>query len=158
MNAKSWLLWGFVATAVLTMMLSGSQGLKLTRINLPFILGTAFTPDRDRARIVGFFVHMANGWLLALVYVALFAATGGPTWWKGAFFGLGHALFVLAALMPLLPGLHPRMASEQHGPTARRQIEPPGFMAVHYGVRTPVSVLLAHVVYGAILGAFYQPA
>jgi len=70
--------------------------------------------------------------------------------------GFVHGSFVLLAGMSLLPGLHPRMASEQHGPTPTRQLEPPGFLALNYGRRTPVSVLLAHLVYGSILGAFYR--
>jgi hypothetical protein len=49
------------------------------------------------------------------------------------------------------------MASEEHGPAPTPQLEPPGFMALNYGARTPVSVLLGHVLYGAILGAFYRP-
>jgi hypothetical protein len=48
------------------------------------------------------------------------------------------------------------MASEQYGPTVVRQLEPPGFLALHYGTRTPVSVLLAHAVFGIILGGFYS--
>jgi hypothetical protein len=47
------------------------------------------------------------------------------------------------------------MANEQYGPTVVRQLEPPGFLGMHYGVRTPISVLIAHVIFGAILGAFY---
>ena len=46
------------------------------------------------------------------------------------------------------------MASEQHGPTVVRQLEPPGFLALNYGVQTPL-VLVAHLVFGMILGAFY---
>jgi hypothetical protein len=71
--------------------------------------------------------------------------------------GLVHAAFVLTAGMRVLPGLHPRMASEQHGPTVTRQLEPPGFLALNYGYQTPVSVVVAHVIFGAILGAFYTP-
>ena len=56
---------------------------------------------------------------------------------------------------PILPALHPRMANEQYGPTIVRQLEPPGFLGLHYGWRTPLSVLLAHAIFGAILGAFY---
>jgi hypothetical protein len=67
-----------------------------------------------------------------------------------------HGLAVLVALMPLLPGLHPRMASELRGPEPTRSLEPPGFMALHYERRTPLVTLLAHVVYGGILGAFYR--
>ena len=74
----------------------------------------------------------------------------------GAAIGLVHGLFVLVAPMPVLPAMHPRMAAEQHGPTPTKQLEPPGFLALNYGRRTPLSVVLAHLVYGGILGAFYQ--
>jgi hypothetical protein len=67
-----------------------------------------------------------------------------------------HGLFVLAAAMPALPALHPRMASEQRGPEPTRQLEPPGFLALNYGRQTPLSVVLAHLVYDGILGAFYR--
>lgn len=58
--------------------------------------------------------------------------------------------------MSLLPGVHPRMASEQHGPDAQNMLEPPGFLALHYGARTPLTVILSHVIFGAMLGAFYH--
>jgi hypothetical protein len=64
---------------------------------------------------------------------------------------------VVVALLPLLPGLHPRMASEHRGPEPTRALEPPGFLGLNYGHRTPLIALLAHVMYGAILGAFYRP-
>ncbi len=155
MNVGSWLLWGFVATVVLTTVMAGTQGLRLTRINLPYMLGTMFTPDRDRAKLLGIFVHLAIGWAFSLVYVAAFEAWGKATWLRGAAIGLVHAVFVLSAGMRTLPGLHPRMASEQQGPTVARQLEPPGFLALNYGVQTPVSVVVAHLLFGAILGGFY---
>jgi uncharacterized membrane protein YagU involved in acid resistance len=156
MNVASWLLWGFVATVVLTTILASSQGLGLTRMNIPFLLGTMFHELTRPATRTGFFVHLVNGWLFALIYVAGFHAWGGATWWRGAAIGLVHASFVLAALMPVMPSLHPRMAGESEGPGSIRKLEPPGFLALHYGVRTPVSVVAAHLVYGAILGAFYR--
>lgn len=157
MNVASWLVWGFAATVVLTAILSGSQSLGLTRMNLPYILGTMLTPDRDRAKAVGILVHLLNGWVFSLVYVAAFHQWGGPAWWKGVAIGAVHAAFVLVAGMPALPGLHPRMASEARGPTVVRQLEPAGFLALNYGRRTPISVLLAHLAFGAILGGFYRP-
>jgi hypothetical protein len=51
-----------------------------------------------------------------------------------------------------LPWLFPKR------PTPARQFEPPGFLALNYGRRTPISVLLAHLIYGAIIGTFYQLA
>src|ERR671936_813505 len=95
-----------------------------------------------------------GSWLL-WGYVATFHAWGQATWWLGAITGLVHASFVLTVGMPVLPGMHPRMANEQYGPTVVRQLEPPGFLALHYGVRTPISVVVAHAVFGAILGGFY---
>jgi hypothetical protein len=156
MNWGSWLLWGFVSTVVLTALMSGSQGLGLTRMSLPYLLGTMFTPSRDRAKLIGILVHFVNGWIFSLVYIAAFHAGGASSWWLGALIGLVHASFVLTFGMQMLPGLHPRMANEQYGPTVVRQLEPPGFLALHYGIRTPVSVLLAHAVFGAILGGFYS--
>ncbi len=157
MNRRGTALWGFVATVVLTGLMSGSHGLGLTRMSLPYMLGTMFTPDRDRARLVGFLVHVVNGWLFALIYAAAFESWRRATWWLGALIGLVHGAFVLLAGVSLIPALHPRMASEQQGPTPTRQLEPPGFMALNYRRRTPIAVLLAHLVYGAILGSFYRP-
>ena len=156
MNLRSGVLWGFVGTVFLTGLMSGSQGLGLTRMSLPFMLGTMFTADRDRARLVGIGVHLLNGWLLAAIYAAAFHSWRRATWWLGTGIGLVHGLFVLLVVMPLMPGLHPRMANEQRGPDPTRQLEPPGFLALNYGRRTPISVILAHLAYGGILGAFYR--
>jgi hypothetical protein len=155
MNWGSAALWGFVATIVLTILLSASQGLGLTRISLPYMLGTMITSDRDKAKSIGFAMHLLNGWLFAVVYAAAFESWGRAGWGRGAVVGLIHASFVLTAGMRFLPGIHPRMASEQEGPEMARGLEPPGFFALNYGYQTPVAVLLAHAVYGAVLGAFY---
>jgi len=157
-NIASVLLWGFVATVVLTTMLSAGQGLGLSRMSIPFIVGTMFTPDRSRAGMIGFLVHFVNGWIFALLYALAFESWHRATWWLGAGIGLVHGLAVLVALMPVLPGFHPRMASEQRGPEPTRELEPPGFMALNYGRQTPLITILAHLVYGGILGAFYQLA
>ena len=156
MSWGGWALWGFVGTIVFTTLSSTAQGLGLTRMNIPYMLGSMFTPDRDRAKLLGFGVHLVNGWLFSLLYVATFIALHRATWWLGAIIGFVHAMFVLTAGMRVMPGLHPRMASEQYGPTVAKQLEPPGFLALNYGVRTPISVILSHLVFGAILGAFYR--
>jgi hypothetical protein len=155
-NWSSWLLWGLVANLVLTTISAVTQGLGLTRMNFPYMLGTMFTADRDKAKLYGFFAHLGIGWAFSLIYILIFQSLGSAGWWRGAIIGILHAFFVLAVLMALLPGLHPRMASEQAGPTAHSSLEPPGFLALHYGVRTPVAVVLSHAIFGAILGAFYH--
>jgi uncharacterized membrane protein YagU involved in acid resistance len=156
LTLENWLIWGFAATIVLTSIMSGCQGLGLTRMSAPYMLGTMFTSNRDRAKLYGFLVHCVNGWLFAAVYLAAFHVWGGPTWWRGATIGLVHSIFVLTAGMRILPALHPRMASEQQGPTVVKQLEPPGFLALNYGVRTPAVVIVAHLVFGVILGVFAE--
>lgn len=155
MNWSSWLLWGFIATVVLTSLEAGSQGLGLSRMSMPYLLGSMMTASRDRAKAIGFGVHLINGWIFSLVYALVFQSIGRANWYIGALIGLIQALFVLTAGMWILPAIHPRMASEQQGPTVRRQLEPPGFLALNYGVQTPASVIIAHLVFGAIMGAFY---
>lgn len=49
------------------------------------------------------------------------------------------------------------MASATQGPTVVKQLEPPGFFALNYGRRTPISVVVAHILFGVILGTFYHP-
>ncbi|MFL5320241.1 MAG: hypothetical protein ACJ790_11340 [Myxococcaceae bacterium] len=156
MNVGSWLLWGFIATISLTLVTVSGQQLRFTRVNLPYLLGTLVTADRSRARLYGTLLHLLNGWVFSIVYVLVFEALGRATWWVGALGGLIQALFVLAVAMPVMPGVHPRMASEHAGPVARRQLEPPGMFALHYGVPTPAVLILSHLIYGSILGAFYH--
>jgi hypothetical protein len=156
MNWQSWMLWGFISTLLMTIMEAGGQAVALTRIDFPFMLGTIFTPDRDRARIYGFLVHVLNGWAFSLLYVLAFETWHRATWWSGVIIGVVHAMFVLLVVMAIMPGIHPRMASEHNGPTASRQLEPPGLMGLNYGRRTPFSIFLAHMVFGAVLGAFYH--
>jgi hypothetical protein len=153
------MLSGFLATLALSTMLSASQGFGLTRMNLPYLIGTLVTPQRERAKRAkgyGFVIHLVNGWIFSIFYVLVFEARHRVNWWFGALLGLAHALMILTVGMSLMPGLHPRMASEQHGLNATRQLEPLGFRALNYGVRTPISVFLAHAVFGAILGSLYH--
>jgi hypothetical protein len=155
MNWGGCALWGFAATLVLTTVYSAGQGLGLTRMSIPYILGTMITSDRDRAKTLGLGMHLLSGWLFALLYAAAFQSWGAAGWRRGALIGLVQASFGLTAGMRFLPAMHPRMASEQQGPTAVRVLEPPGFLAMNYGDYTPAVSLLAHLSYGAIFGAFY---
>jgi len=155
-NWSSSLLAGFVGTVLLTTLEAGAQQLHLSRMSIPYLLGAAFTPGRDRAKVIGFFTHLLNGQLFALLYVAIFRATGEASALRGAIIGLVHAAVVLLVVVPLLPAIHPRMASLHQGPTELRQIEPPGPMALHYGVTTPLTVVVAHIVYGLAVGGLYR--
>lgn len=116
-------------------------------IQIPF-----FTPDRSYAYALGFTSYLLGGWIFAALYWVGFMSLGAASWRLGAVIGLVHGLFLLAVMLPVMPYLHPRMATAYDGPTVVRRIEPPGFLGLNYGWRTPITTLLGQ--YGAILGAF----
>jgi hypothetical protein len=146
---------GFAGTLVLTTMLRAAGELGLTRMDLPFLLGTAFTADRLRAKALGYLLHFIAGQIFALAYYAIFVAINASGWWLGALFGLVHALFATTALVNiLLPLVHPRMGSPLTGAGSVALLEPPGFLMLNYGLQTPLVTALAHVAYGAIVGGF----
>jgi hypothetical protein len=149
-------IWSFVATLAMTAVLQGAQGLGLSRLSLPFLVGTFFTGDRRRAVIFGFAFYVLGGWIFAFLYFLLFATLGVYSWWLGLATGLLHGLFLLVVALPLLPYIHPRMASEYDGASAIKLLEPPGFMGLNYGYRTPMTTLAGQALYGAVLGGFPQ--
>lgn len=146
---------GFIGTLVLTTALRGANELGLTRVDLPFLLGTAVTADRARAKAIGYLLHFVVGELFALVYLAILAAIDTNGWAIGALFGLLHGIVSATALVNvLLPVVHPRMGSTLSAANSSPMLEPPGFLMRNYGRGTLVATLLAHVAYGAIVGGF----
>ena len=159
MSAWGVLAGGFAGTLVLTTALAAASHLKLTRMDLPFLLGTAYTDDRTRARVVGYALHFVAGLVFALVYYAAFLALGRAGWALGLVFGLVHALFAGTALVNvLLPAVHPRMGTPMSAADSSPLLEAPGFMLMNYGRATPVVTILAHLAYGAIVGWFIGAA
>lgn len=147
------LIWGFAATAALSGVMAGAQRLGYSRLSLPFLIGTLFTGERSAANAAGLVLYLLGGWLFAFVYYFIFASIGRTGWGLGALLGAAHGLVLLVLVLPMLPYLHPRMASEYEGPSHKRRLQPPGFLALHYGYRTPLTTIAAHAIYGAILGA-----
>ena len=141
---------GFVGTLVLTTAMRAANELKLTRIDLPFLLGTALTADRARAKAIGYGLHFFFGQVFALSYYAVFVAIGHSGW--------GHGPQV---------GASPRRSSSRSDATLPRPLsgagdvsllEPPGFLLRNYGVQTPLVTIAAHIAYGAIVGGFISLA
>jgi hypothetical protein len=146
---------GFVGTLVLTTGLRLAQVAGLTRMDIPLLLGTAFTEDRNRASAVGYALHFVNGQLFALGYWAIFEAVDQAGWLFGGVLGLVHAAFAGGALVNiLLPAVHPRMGSRWTDATETPLLEPPGFMLWNYGRHTALVTVLGHIAYGAIVGGF----
>jgi hypothetical protein len=124
-------------------------------MDIPLLLGTVFTDDRDRATVIGVAVHFLNGLLFALGYYAIFSAVDQAGWLFGAALGVVHAALAGGVLVTLLlPAVHPRMGTPWSDAEETPFLEPPGFLLVNYGRRTALWTLIGHVAFGAIVGGF----
>lgn len=136
---------GVIGTFLLTTVLRTASELGFTRVDLPFLLGTAVTADRARAKALGYLAHFGFGLLFALGYHLIFVAIDASGWLLGAALGLAHGLFAGTALVNiLLPAVHPRMGKPWTDASGSPLIEAPGFMMLNYGARTPVVSTIAH--------------
>jgi hypothetical protein len=146
---------GAVGTIVLTSGLRLAQEMGWTRMDIPLLLGTVFTDRRGPASVIGYVVHFCNGLVFALAYYAVFRAVGQAGWLFGAALGVVHAGLAGGALMTvLLPAVHPRMGTPWSDAEETPLLEAPGLLLMNYGRRTAIWTLIAHVVYGAIVGGF----
>jgi uncharacterized protein DUF6789 len=148
---------GFVGTLVLTTVLRAAGELGVTRMDLPFLLGTSVTDRRGPAKALGYLFHFIIGMIFALAYGAFFAAVGRSGWFLGAVLGSVHALFVGTVLVNvLLPIVHPRIGTPETAADDIALLEPPGFLMLNYGRNTFLITLAAHIAYGAIVGWAYR--
>ena len=146
---------GLVGTLVLTTMLRAASELGLTRMDIPFLLGTAVTENRVHAKAAGYALHFVFGLLFALGYWVIFVVIDESGVVLGGLLGLLHALFAATALVSvLLPVVHPRMGTGFDAAGSSPLLEPPGFLLLNYGRQTPIVTVVAHIVYGAIVGGF----
>lgn len=155
-NVLEMVLWGALATAVMTGIMHGAQGLGLSRLSIPFMVGAMFSGDRRVATVVGFAVYFIGGWIFAFLYFLMLTSLNLLTWWAGGLVGLLHGVLLLVAALPLLPFIHPRMTSDFDAPIATPVLEPPGFLGLNYGAGTPLTLLVAQTVYGLLIGGLPQ--
>jgi len=149
----SWIAGGFLATLVLTTMTRAAGEAGLTRMDLPFLLGTIVTENRRKAKAIGYIFHFILGIAFAALYAAFFHAIGRSNWWIGALLGALHAVFTSTVLVNiLLPTVHPRIGTSETAADETALLEPPGFLMLNYGRNTFLVTLASHVVYGALIG------
>jgi len=146
-----------LGTLAMTTLMEGGQFFRITRMSLPFMLGTFVTENRTWAKVWGFVFHFADGIVFAIGYALFFEVVNRSDWWLGAIAGLLHGVFVLTVVIPVIPDIHPRMASEDEGPDPTPMLQPPGFIGLNYGPQTPIMTIVAHMIYGGILATFYRP-
>ena len=144
---------GFLGTLAFSTLVKAASEMGLTRMDLPFLLGTIVTENRRKAKAIGYLFHFALGLAFAMMYVEFFELVGRSSWWVGALLGALQAVFISTVLVnELLPVVHPRMATTDTAANEYALIEPPGFLMRNYGRNTFLVTLIAHIAYGAIVG------
>ena len=132
-----------------------AQAVGWTRMDIPLLLGTAFTANRSRAMVIGYAVHFGIGLAFSAGYAGIFLAVNHTGAALGAGLGLANGVVSGGALLnTLLPSVHPRMGTPWSDAEEGPLLEAPGFLLANYGRRTALVSLALHVVYGAIVGWF----
>ncbi len=130
------LLAGVVGTAAMTIFLIIPRFLNTENVDIIRAVGALWTRKEEGAWAPGIVIHFASGIAFAYIYWFLFGLAGLPlNVWTGVLAGAVHGAIVM-----LLTGI----AIQEHHPVTRYQKRGPmtGFMQ-----------LLAHVLYGLIVGA-----
>jgi hypothetical protein len=148
MNAGRAFLSGVAGAAVMSVGLAVGRAMGMPA-NLELMLGSMLLPPGTPAFMLGLAMHLVIGGLFGLLYAWAFehvthrssAAIGGGL---GILHGIAGGVF-----MGLLPMMHPRIPEEMPAPGA--------FMA-NLGTLGVMAEMVLHVVYGAVVGALYQPA
>jgi hypothetical protein len=144
---------GVIGTLALATIIKAAAEAGITRLDVALLLGTAVTDNRRKARALGYIFHFGLGIAFAEAYGGFFAIVGHASWRLGALLGVLHALFTATVLVSvLLPVVHPRMATADTAANEITLIEPPGFLMLNYGRSTFLVTLVAHIVYGALVG------
>jgi hypothetical protein len=161
-HAVALAIWGFVASAAMATLLEGAQLSGYTRMSLPFLFGAFVSGNRRGAIMLGYALYLLGGWAFAVGYALCLqtlhvsgAVSGAGV---GGVLGLGHGLFLIAVFLPLLPYVHPRLASDYDGVHALTRIEPPGPFGLNYGWATPLATVLAQTLFGLVFGLGYGAA
>ena len=157
------LLAGFVGSVGITALMKIANNAGMTDMpGMPLVLGSMFTDEPRAAKGIGMFVHVGviGSLVFGTVYAALFTAFDTSSWLAGVAIGAVHGV-VTAVVMSGMGLMHPKMtpASAVSGTVdvsgERIQIAEPGALATNYGGRTPVGILVGHLVYGVIVALIY---
>jgi hypothetical protein len=100
---------GFVATVVMTGMISMARAGGMTRMPpFEYITGSMMSEDPRTARLMGLMVHylIMGTVVFGLIYAWLFTVFGSASWLLGLIIGIVHGA-VVGVVMAMMPGSVP---------------------------------------------------
>ena len=119
------------------------------KMDLLKMLGTMVMPVSGTTYAAGLMAHLAMSIVFALIHVAFFNVfdiTSALSAW-GILFGLVHAVFT-GISFGMMPTLHRGIKDGV--------VDAPGFMALNYPMATTMGFVMVHVLFGVLVGAFYE--
>lgn len=152
--------WALLAGAVgamgMLMVIYGGRAMGMTKMDLLRTLGTMVQPKGSTNVVygIGLMIHVMMGAGLALVHTGLLHAfdpsSTGAAVGLGILLGAAHGVMVTVAMPAMLKMGHPLVKDGT--------IDDPGPAMTGFGKMTPVGMVMAHVVYGLLVGAIYAGA
>lgn len=122
----------------------------MTPLDMPMYQGSLMLGEiSSMAWWVGMFSHLIISGLIAIVYAFGFVYfVEKANWVVGAVFGFIHWL-IAGVFFGIMSFVHPLMQTNE--------LASPGIFATNFGYFSIAAVLILHLIYGAVVGAIYNP-
>jgi hypothetical protein len=135
LSALAPLIGGIVGTAAMTALLLFPRWLGIGKIDVIPAVGALITGKEEHASSIGYIVHFASGIIFAYVYWAVLLLMKMPiVWWAFGMAGFIHGIIVMLLVCITIMEHHPIARYHERGPM------------------TGLAQLLAHIVYGVVVG------
>lgn len=147
---------GAVAAMAMLVVIYGGRAMGMTRMDLLRTLGTMVLPKADEKVVygVGLMMHLMMGAAFGLLHAGLLHAfdpsSGGAAFGLGILIGAVHGMLVTGGMPFMLKMAHPLVKDGT--------IEDPGIAMSGFGKMTPMGMVMAHAVYGIVIGIIYYGA
>jgi hypothetical protein len=150
---------GFIGAVVMTLMMNGAKAAGMTSMDMVLMQGAMVTGDRKKAKGIGLVTHlvMMGAIVLGSIYAWLFSlldVAPEDLWWVGALIGVVHGI-IAGMAMAMMPTMHPRMGGDADTAGDEIHLRSPGLFGKNHGKMTPVGIMMAHIVYGLVVGLVY---
>ncbi len=150
------ILAGAIGAAAMLVVIYGGRAMGMTKMDLLRTLGTMVQPKGSTNVVygIGLMMHLMMGAAFGLLHTGLLHAfdpssTGAATG-LGILIGAVHGMMVTVAMPVMLKMGHPLVKDGT--------IDDPGPAMTGFGKMTPMGMVMAHVVYGILVGAIYAGA
>ena len=150
------ILAGAIGAAAMLMVIYGGRAMGMTKMDLLRTLGTMVQPKGATNVVygIGLMMHLMMGAAFGLIHTGLLHAFDPSS--TGAATGLGILIGAVHGM--IVTGGMPMMLKMGHPLVKDGTIDDPGPAMTGFGKMTPMGMVMAHVVYGIVVGAIYAGA